>query len=75
MIKRFCDACKREIPETSNRMLFTKNFEQDGGEKFVKVQVDTMVSIDGVTNGGEICTPCIIDTVTKGTHQRRVTRN
>lgn len=75
MIKRFCDACNNEIVETANRMLFTKTFERDGGEKFVKVQVDTMVSINGATNSGEICTACIQETVARGTHQRRLTRN
>lgn len=74
MIKRYCDACNNEIPETSNRMLFTKNFAQPDETTFVKVQVDTMVSINGATNGGEICTPCIQETVAKGTHQRRVAR-
>lgn len=74
MIKRFCDACEKEIPETANRVIFTETFVKNSDKKQVKVGVEVMVSINGTTNGGEICIACVRHTVAKGSPSNRVTR-
>lgn len=67
MIKRFCDACGKEVISTANRGKFKHEFKIRGNT--VIVEVDAMVAINGTINGGEICAPCIIVTVKDGTFE------
>jgi hypothetical protein len=73
MIRRFCDACNGEIQQTANRSLFHKTFSPET-QRSTKVVVDVMVSINGTTNGGEICVPCIQETIIEGNIDNRTTR-
>lgn len=74
MIKRFCDSCNDEIPETANRMTFKQVFEQANGKDDVIIAVEVLVSVNGAANGGEICTLCVQTTVAEGTQSRRIFR-
>jgi len=63
MIRRFCDACGKEIAKNyvSDRLTAERTFKNDGKKVVVKVEV--MVGTDNVTNKGDICRDCVIDTV------------
>ena len=63
MIQRFCDCCGTEIKQNyaSERLEAERTFRHDA--KRVVVKVECMVTMDGVTNKGDICRDCVIDTV------------
>lgn len=65
MIRRFCDACNKEIHRSANRSRFKHQFLLVG-DRSTDVIVDAMVTINGTTNSGDICAECIITTVSKG---------
>lgn len=64
MIKRFCDACGTEISRSANRDVWEIQFQNE--DKKILVQIDCMVTINGTTNGGEICQACVVKTVRDG---------
>lgn len=66
MIRRFCDPCGKEISKSANRSQFKHQFTNEDLE--VNVMVDTMVTINGATNSGDICAECIIKTVSEGVY-------
>jgi hypothetical protein len=61
MIKRFCDRCGGEMPESaSTRRL--KNSDTRGDHTF---SVEVIVSVDGICNAGDICAGCVKELVMK----------
>jgi len=65
-IRRFCDACGTEIQQNyvSDRLTAERTFvRRDVWTKRTKVQVECMVTVNGVTNQGDLCRDCVIDTV------------
>lgn len=66
MIRRFCDPCGVEIEKSANRDVWNLEIVRSDGVT-VQVRADTMISINGVTNAGEICRDCIVRTVSEGT--------
>lgn len=73
MIKRFCDVCSREVPQSANRTVFTYTCPEDRG-KAVNVSVEIMVSIDGTANAVDICLRCVKEVVEHGTPTAKVVR-
>jgi hypothetical protein len=55
MIKHYCDLCGKEVIGM-NRMK----------RCFDRVKVEVITAVDGTWNQGDLCTECIIKSVTKG---------
>ena len=65
MIRRYCDCCKAEMPDGAPG---AKEGQGSLGRlsatvllKDVKVGVEVIRSVNGVTNGGDVCKYCILD--------------
>ena len=67
MIKRYCDLCK-ELMTDDNTPNFGGNcsrlaavIEKNG----VKLEVEVIQTVDGVSNAGDICKHCVLDALYK----------
>jgi len=66
MIKLYCDTCGVAISEDANRTVFRLDLTPEHS-----LQVDVIVAVDGVWNGGQTCLPCVRRAVTEGVVQKR----
>ncbi len=54
MVKYFCDVCKKQMTPNDNGRL-------KGKEGILEIEV--MVSVNGVWNGGHVCHKCIVKAI------------
>lgn len=57
MIRFYCDVCGVELEKAEHKRII---------KKLGKVQVEILVAVEGVTNGGHICHGCVWEVLAKG---------
>ncbi len=61
-IKQFCDACNKELVSNCVDDRMTRVMTINGHE----IKAEVMVTIDGVTNNGELCQSCLSKVLEQG---------
>ena len=62
MTKFYCDLCGKEM---KGRLLSKRGMNRIKRRKG-RVEVEVLVAVDRVWNGGSVCIPCVLDVVATG---------
>lgn len=62
MIRRYCDACGREVERSVSKDRFRPSTQVGG----TVIDCEIMVAINGTWNAGDLCVECLKQTIEKG---------